>query len=202
MAGISWSNPCTGGEALHFGHLGGTSTGGDPDSWFPELWDWLVREFRVGTALDVGCGLGFFQLFVSSLGVEDFGLEGCGRVIELHKTGRVTRWDAFEGPYRNQSRYDLVWSSEFAEHVADEDSVVETIVGATGKVLAFCAAPPGAGGYHHVNCRSPEHWVGRFEAAGLKHSPALTEHARGLCGEAFGRGPNNYFRRSGLVFTV
>jgi hypothetical protein len=109
------------------------------------------------------------------------------------------------GPWvwRDDYQVDLVWCCELAEHVAPEfeDNVVRTVTETCGKALAFCAAPPGAGGYHHVNCQPSEHWIRKLEAAGLCYRPDLTEHARSLCTEANGRSAHNYFRRSGLIFT-
>ena len=37
-------------------HLGGNIAGGDPASFYPGLWAWLVSEFKVKTVLDIGCG--------------------------------------------------------------------------------------------------------------------------------------------------
>lgn len=213
----SWQNPCSreGGMRLDFGHLGGTSTAGDLDSWFPELWDWLVRDFNVESMLDLGCGVGFTQRWFQERGVHAEGLD-CRQVLDHHVL-RSTHpsWlqahDLTTGPLRFRSYphstrkpFDLVWCCDVGEHLGGEfvDNLVRTVVDNVEKVVAFCAAPPGSGGHHHVNCQPGEWWVEKFISAGLTFLPVLTEHARYLCpGDAYGRSPHNYFRRSGLVFT-
>lgn len=99
--------------------------------------------------------------------------------------------------------FDLVWCCEVAEHIDEFYSqyFVETLVLNTNKVLALTAAPPGADGYHHVNCRPAKYWIDRVEAAGLTFRPDLTDAAKQLCGPDYGRSRNNYFRRNGMIFT-
>lgn len=208
-----WANPCRLGEPLlAYGHLGGTSKGGDPDSWYPELWDWVLRTFGVWSVLDVGCGVGHTSrwFYDRSLTLAVTGLD-CQQVLDHHLLkdvsapfagSRLVAHDLTTGP-RGELGADLVWCCEVAEHVAPEfeDNVVQTVAMNTRRVLAFCAAPRGAGGHHHVNCQDPPYWVDRLTAAGLTHRPDLTAHARSLCTEANGRSAHNYFRRSGLIFT-
>jgi hypothetical protein len=210
-----WANPCRLGDPLlEYGHLGGTTRGGDPDSWFPELWDWACRTFHVRSVLDIGCGAGHaMQWFYRRSDFIDVGGVDCEQVLSHHvlrpNEGRgVALWahDLTTGAIdltATEGRHDLVWCCDVAEHVEEKfvDNVVKTLAVNTGKVLAFCAAPKGAGGYHHVNCQDPPYWVDRLTAAGLAHRPELTAHARSLCTEANGRSAHNYFRRSGLIFT-
>jgi SAM-dependent methyltransferase len=208
----NWLNPCKkDGTPLRFDHLGGTAIEGDPDSWYPELWDWVVRTFDVASVLDVGCGVGFSTRFFYESGLLVWGLDA-EPVLEKHlfvgydhleqsiiahdlTTGCWTRDDTWQT--------DLVWCCEVAEHIEERfvQNVVDTVTKNCRKVLAFCAAPKGAGGYHHVNCQDPPYWIEKLEAAGLTYRPDLTEQGRALCPEAYGRSPRNYFRRSGLIFT-
>lgn len=203
-------NPCDGGGlALQFGHLGGTATGGDPDSWCPEVWDWLVEDFGARSALDVGCGVGFAQEYFYERGLFSFGVD-CAQVLEHHRLTKrdgaplfVRSHDFTTGPCLLAYPFDLAWCCEVAEHVSPEfeDHIVQTVARNARKVIAFSSAPKGAGGFHHVNCRPPEHWVERFLAAGWAYDQERTLRARLLSDWSNGRGPHNYFRRSGLVFT-
>lgn len=200
-----WDNPCLreGGERLDFGHLGGTSTVGDTDSWFPELWTWLVGDFSALSVLDVGCGVGYAQRFFIDAGLEAIGLD-CEQMRPYHLLPEHLRsHDLTTGPWVGESLFDLVWCCDVAEHIEEQfvQNVIDTLVKNCGKVLAFCAAPCGSGGYHHVNVNDGPYWINKLEAAGLKWRQDLTEKGRSLCPASYGRSPYNYFRRSGLVFT-
>ena len=49
------------------GHLGGYIQGGDPGTWCPHLWSWIVKEFEIRSVLDVGCGEGHSTKFFHDL---------------------------------------------------------------------------------------------------------------------------------------
>lgn len=200
-----WENPSlmTGvGQRLDFGHLGGTSTVGDPNSWYPEMWKWLIDKFQIKSVLDVGCGIGLSQKFFHDEGCDTIGIDA-EQVLRSHKLKHKTQShditiDAYIG-----NKSDLVWCCEVAEHieVAFVSNLVDTLVKNTQNVLAFCAAPIGAGGYHHVNCQNVEYWIEKIESAGLHYSQELTSKAKSFCTPEYGRTENNYFKRSGLIFT-
>ena len=205
----SWDNPSTknSGDRLAHGHLGGTTTEGDPDSWFPELWTWLIEKFDIENALDVGCGAGISQKFFHDSGLTTMGLDGYQTGLDCHKLKDVVPTplvchDLLLGPMLFFRPYDLVWTCEVGEHIAPDKvaNFVETVALNCKKVLAFCAAPPGCGGYHHVNCQAPEYWRELLEQEGLTYSAEYTEIAHSLTGEGYGRGPRNYFARSGMIF--
>jgi hypothetical protein len=209
-----WANPYRDdGQRLDFDYLGGTSTGGDPDSWFPELWDWLSREFQVLSCLDVGCGVGVAMTWWLKHSLAHVCGMDCQQVLAHHLLrGRPdVRDDIFSHDLTTRHWLtpptigvcDLVWCCEVAEHIEEKfvGNLIRTLAQNTDKVLAFCAAPRGAGGYHHVNCQNPPYWIGLLSEAGLRYRQDLTEHARQLCPAGYGRGPRNYFARSGLIFT-
>lgn len=199
----SWQNPCKHADRLDFGHLGGTSTMGDPDSWFPELWDWLIASFQPRSALDVGCGVGYAQRYFHECGLATLGID-CQQVLAHHLLpDRARAHDLTLGPCLLAGPFDLVWCCEVAEHIEERyvGHLVDTLVQNCAVALAFCSAPPGAGGHHHVNCQAPGYWVDLLQAAGLVHRQDLTARGRELCPEGNGRCAGNYFRRSGLIFT-
>ncbi len=190
---------------IYDGRLGGTSIEGDPDSFFPEMWRWLVDRFGVRSVLDVGCGCGHAMKFFAGEGLEVFGLEGSPKVLAHHQLpDRTVLHDLVDGPWLAGRSYDLVWCCELAEHVPDEfaANVARTVAANASKVVAFCAAPPGCGGHHHVTCRLPSFWVHLLEKEGLRHDWDLGRHARSLCDAGTSRGDWNYFRRSGIILTV
>lgn len=72
-------------------------------------------------------------------------------------------------PALPRTRYDLVMSLEFLEHVtADRADMLAGFLASKGDVLLVSAAIPLQGGQHHVNERWPEYWVRRFAALGFE----------------------------------
>jgi SAM-dependent methyltransferase len=191
-------------NALVDGRLGGTAERGDPDSWCPELWEWLAHAHHVTSMLDVGCGVGqAMQFFAEDLKASVLGVEASRVVIAKHVLpDLVVQHDLEDGPFLTDRTFDLVWCCELAEHVSSdyEGHVVRTLVEATGSVLAFCAAPPDCGGHNHVNCREAQYWASLIEAKGLRLDQAATDRGRELCVPNAWRSHANYFRRSGMVF--
>lgn len=189
------------------GHLGGYISArhprsaemgmehGDSATWSPDLWRWLVEDLGVSSVLDVGCGEGHAAGFFARLGCRVNGIDGS--VLALRDTvipGLQLLHDFTSGPFRPESRYDLVWSCEFVEHV--EERYVEnflTSFDAASRFLLVTAAPPGQLGWHHVNCQRAEYWIEKLERRGFIYSEALTDQARALAAKG-------HFSRQGLAF--
>ena len=183
------------GELFHTeGHLGGCLLGGDPDTIFPELWDWLVEVWEVKSVLDVGCGDGSGSLaYFAEKGLDVLGVDGIEQENPL-----VVRHDFETGPFRPERDFDLAWSAEFVEHV--EERFVPNFMGAfrAARFVLITHAEPGSPGYHHVNCRSADFWKGAFAASGFGFDEVLTAQTRAL--SSCNTRPFNHYRRSGLAF--
>jgi hypothetical protein len=181
-------------EFYEAGHLGGFIIGGDPATFYPHLWEWLVREHGVFSVMDVGCGEGHaLAYFHDVLGIYAQGVDG----VEQDNPFIWTH-DYTQGPLSFGTPYDLVWSCEFVEHVEERyvPNFLASFAGA--RLVAITHAEPGQPGYHHVNCRSSEYWKGAMTAAGFAFDEETTLHARYMA--AMNRNPINHFARSGLVF--
>jgi SAM-dependent methyltransferase len=199
-----WENPCdNSAERLLDGHLGGTTSRGDVNTWYPELWDWLVATFGAKSAFDVGCGVGYAVRFFRQLGLTADGLDGSPKVIAHAVVPDLIQADLTRGAFLLPEPADLVWCSETAEHVKPrhEDKVVDTAVANCGKVLAWSAAPPGRPGYHHCNCRPTEYWVSRIQREGLVYRPDLTAQSRRLAPVGKWGREAPFWQESGLIFT-
>src|SRR4029077_18059493 len=58
-------------------HLGGYIRGGDPATYYPQLWEWFLREQGVMSVLGVGCGEGpALADFHDTLGIRAQGIDG------------------------------------------------------------------------------------------------------------------------------
>jgi SAM-dependent methyltransferase len=173
-------------------HLGGDVPGGDPATWFPDLWMWLADQCEARSWIDVGCGDGTAVAFLRSIGVEAWGIDGLPRDDPY-----VVEHDFTKGGYESASA-DVVWSSEFLEHV--EERYISNLysVLTAAPVVAITHAFPDQPGHHHVNCQPPAYWRGVFASWGYAVDRHLTPAARNLA--ARNLSPWNHFTRSGLVF--
>lgn len=178
------------------GHLGGYVPGGDEATFYPDLWRTLVTTLNVKTVLDVGCGDGVaLRYFRDDLGVSVVGIDGVAQ-----DDPDVVTHDYTLGPLGGAAGYefDLVWSCEFVEHVEERylPNFVDTFK--RGRIVLMTHADPGQPGWHHVNCRPGDYWIGVMAAAGFSLDENLTATARSYA--ALNVSPWNHFARSGLAF--
>lgn len=175
-------------------HLGGYEQGGDPATYYPDLWRWAVETWKVKSVLDVGCGEGHsLKFFRDQLGCEVMGIEGLpqeDKDILLH--------DYTDDPYMPEKTRDLIWCCEFLEHVEERyiHCVAPTFLSAP--LVLMTHAAPGHGGHHHVNCRDAEYWKGFFAALGFQYDAGATIDTR--IQAAANKNPYNHYQRSGMVF--
>lgn len=172
-------------------HLGGNIAGGDNASWTPELWFYLKEEFGIKTMMDVGCGEGQSVRWWEEHDVYACGFDGIPINIERSPTSCFLH-DLTVQPIRRT--VDLVTACEVVEHIDEKhiDKLMATLT--SGDVVAITFAPPGQGGFHHVNCQDQEYWIGMFDKYGYSMSERHTIIGRRLAGE------NTHFSRTGLVF--
>jgi SAM-dependent methyltransferase len=174
--------------------LGGNLIGGDPDTYHPALWNYLLDEFGVQSVLDVGCGEGHCVRYFNDAGVKAFGVDGLKQNIE-RAVAPIELHDLREGPY--VLPVDLVHCCEVVEHIEEIylDNLLRTL--SNGAVIAMTHALPGQDGYHHVNCQPEEYWIGKLEAYGYEFLPQQTREAKD---RIVASGTWTYFVQSGLVF--
>lgn len=180
-------------EQVVEGHLGGYVAGGDPATYFPDLWQWLIDKAGVTSMLDVGCGEGHALKFFRERGCTVWGVEGIPQDdpdIVLH--------DYTGGAWVPYANVDLVWSCEFVEHVGEAyvPNFLRTFRAAP--LVLITHAERGQAGHHHVNCQPADYWIGALAAIGYELDVDLTETTRAL--SRFNPSPWNHYARSGLAF--
>lgn len=184
------------------GHLGGYVEGGDPNTTYPTLWNALIRDEMVQSVLDVGCGDGRGALsYFRDHGCAVQGIDGVPQpdidVLQHDYTTGPVR--GFDGIIHPNPDWDLVWSAEFVEHV-DERHVPNFLRDfARAPLVMFTHAVPGQAGYHHVNCRTSDYWIGVMAAIGYQLDGQLTAVARELALDDVPE-ETNYFARTGMAF--
>lgn len=191
------------GEMICRGHLGGYVEGGDDATFYPDLWEWFVKQLGVKSVVDVGAGDGvavdyFDRLFITHPRSAEF---PWGSVIGVDgvDTGhpKIDVHDYTEGPYFTRDR-DLCWSCEFVEHVEEKFMPNFLATFKCAHYIAMTHAAPGQAGHHHVNCRSQDYWIGVMAAMGYRFDSVMNEHVRTI--SRANTSPWNHFARSGLFF--
>jgi hypothetical protein len=169
------------------GHLGGYFAGGDPDTLYPEMWEWLVESERITSVLDVGCGDGTAMDAFAALGCEVAGIDGVEQENPL-----ITIHDFTAGPLEQKWRVDLVWSCEFVEHV--EPVYIHNFmpVMTCAPLVLMTHAVPGQSGHHHVNCKPSTYWRRVFRMYGYEVDQELTVQTRSRA--------HGYYADTGMAF--
>jgi SAM-dependent methyltransferase len=179
------------------GHLGGCSIGGDGGTYYPIMWEKIVKNYDVKTVLDIGCGRGFSSKYFQSLGCDILGVDGSTKAGEMSLIPEHFLLNDYEGgPALSRSKieyndkpikdfvFDLCWCCEFVEHVWEEYSPNFIEDFKRCKYVAMTFAEPGQGGHHHVNEQPEEYWVKKLEANGFEYLIEETEELRKFaCGD-------------------
>lgn len=186
-------------EMIRDGALGGYWSGGDPGTWCPSLWRWFVDRHQIRSVLDLGCGEGQSTKFFRDLGCDVLGVEGSAEAIRNSPVrDALVLHDFRNGPFVPQRRFDLIWTSEFLEHV-EEDYLanIAATLAAAGRFVLATHAFPGQRGHHHVNCRPSSYWISVLRQLGFAVPVGATLSARHVALRDHHR--VNHFARSGLV---
>lgn len=166
--------------------LGGNIKGGDPDTYCPDVWDFLIEKIQPKLILDVGCGEGYLMKYFHDKGIEAWGIDGLlENKINAPKSikNNIMIHDYTKGPYREEF-YDLILSCEFVEHIEQDYVIYFLSQFSKCNFLAFTHAIPNQQGYHHVNCKDDKYWINLMKIFGFSLSP-LTDHARIIAGDTF-----------------
>lgn len=150
--------------------------------------DYLITRYSVRSMLDVGCGPGGMLDAAAARGLEVGGVDGDPFMARWN----VQIHDYTEGPLPADG-WDLIWCTEFVEHVEAEyqDNYLVTFDG--GRVLFLTAAPPGFPGHHHVNCQPLIYWIERMADRGWGLDHEATQWVRA-------NGSHVFTQRQGMVF--
>lgn len=174
-------------------HTGGNIWQGDPWTFAPGVWKYVIERFAVTSVLDVGSGRGHAANWFWRNGCQVIAMDGdtANANNALYPT---VYHDFADGPFT--CRVNMVHCQEVVEHVHEQylPYLLHTLT--NGDVLVMTHAEPGQPGYHHVNCQSQGYWVEKLEARGFALLPDDTMRVRKLAAleQAF------HLARSGLVF--
>ena len=124
------------------------------------------------TYVDVGAGSGAFAAEARRRGKEATALERSrvGRALAKVQGARALPFDlAYTPPTGHEAQ--LAYCFEVAEHLpADLGDRLVVFLASVAPCVVFTAAPPGQGGYGHINEQPPSYWIERFRAKGMEYS--------------------------------
>lgn len=174
-------------------HLAGNAFEGDPLSFCPKVWEYLIERFGVKSVLDLGSGLGYAALWFARKGIYTIAAEGFKENVENSLYPAVLH-DLTTGPIR--CRVDLVHCQEVVEHI--EEKYIDNLLASlcNGRVVVITHAVPGQGGHHHVNEQNSDYWIQQFDRYGYNLLVHDSNHIRQLSGKE----GYFYMARSALVF--
>jgi SAM-dependent methyltransferase len=141
----------------------------------------LYAEFKPGSVVDIGCGVGLYLAEFGKLGAEILGIEGSEYALPHSFVREKTLIHDLTEPLALGKKFDLALCLEVAEHLPENkaDILVDSLAKASD-VIVFTAAVPGQGpaSIGHINEQLPEYWHQKFLDRGFRHQKALTEKLR------------------------
>jgi cyclopropane fatty-acyl-phospholipid synthase-like methyltransferase len=193
------------GMITHEGHLGGFIYEGDIATDYPFMYEFLVKDLKISSVLDVGCGRGFALKRFQDLGCKVLGIDGSPTAIQSSIIPERTRQIDFTvSQVLPEKKYDLVFSVEFVEHVEEQYMKNYLPCFDSGKYIVMTFAGPNQPGHHHVNCQPIDYWINTFQQRGFtydeEYTNILKEKAKTdrmhFCPQFDG----NHFEHRGLFF--
>ena len=144
-------------------HLGGNISVGDPFSYSPRTWQYLMERFAIRSLMDLGSGRGYAAHWFHGKGVAAVSVDGLKQNCDyaVHPTLHVDLTQS--GVY---CPVDLVLCVEMVEHLEEKylPNLLDSLC--CGQIIVMTNALPGQGGYHHVNEQPTEYWIQKLQERG------------------------------------
>lgn len=145
-------------------HLGGNVREGDPFTYCPAVWDYVIGRFAIESVLDLGSGVGHAAHYFFRRGLKVIAVDGLTENVR-HAVYPTVRLDVTQSPV--SCRVDWVHCQEVVEHV-DERFLENLLTSlATGRFVLMTHALPGQSGHHHVNLQPAEYWLTHLKRYGF-----------------------------------
>ena len=150
-------------EPANAPHLGGNIKEGDPGSFCPHVWDYVIDRFCVRSVMDLGCGVGHAAEYFFKKGLRTLAVDGLAANVRASYYPAVCH-DLTAGPVI--TNVDLVHCQEVVEHIEERflNNVLSSL--GCGRIILMTHAVPGQGGHHHVNEKPMEYWNDHIQRMG------------------------------------
>lgn len=174
-------------------HLGGNVKEGDPYTFCPGAWSYVIERFGVQSVMDLGSGIGNAASFFFKKNLPTIAVDGLPQNIQMALFPTICH-DLTNGPVR--TKVDLVHCQEVVEHIEEKylDNLLDSL--ACGRVIMMTHALPGQGGHHHVNEKPVEYWAEHVCSRGYNLLIEDSNRIRNLAA----KDGAVYVNRSGLLF--
>lgn len=174
-------------------HVGGNIIQGDPLTYAPRVWGYMIDRFQPRSVLDVGSGMGHAARWFHMRGLASMAFDAAAWNVD-HAIHPTIHHDLLCGSLK--CPVDLVHCQEVAEHIPEShvDNFIRTLT--NGPTVLMSHATPGQVGYHHVNLQEDNYWIEKMAAVGYILLDIDTERVRRY---ALKEGAE-HLARSGLVF--
>ncbi len=180
-------------------HLYGADPDGDPNTYMPDVWAYLVIKYGIKRVVDVGCGLGHNAKWFLDYGLEVLGIDGTPDYVtgSILPSDQVMLCDYTHQTTTDLPEFDLCICSEFVEHV--EARFIPNFLATfrACKYVLMTHGEPGQPGVHHVNCETTQYWIDVMAQAGFVYCANETARLRATDrGEPYGRRTLTFFVRN------
>ena len=165
-----------------------------PRAWQKEIGKAIGKKYGVKSAIDFGCGLGYYLDGLYDSGANVAGIEFMYKnavnylapdVSQYIKFGNVMEPIGFD----YYGMFDLSMSVEVAEHILTEksDVFVQNLTRTSTKYVFLTAAPPGQGGDGHINEQDKSFWIEKMKKNGFEYNGKETNELATIVGDIKGR---------------
>lgn len=160
---------------------------------------WLVRTAGIRTAIDFGCGPGWYTRLLLYNGVEIQGYDGNPNVETMSSyffsNGFYCQYVDLEDELEAEEPVELVMSLEVGEHIpkAKEQVFLDNLARNSSRYILLSWAVPGQNGEGHVNWRPNDYIISNMSRRGFNYSAVVSNHLRSLA-------LNSRFRNSVMFF--
>lgn len=172
-------------------HLGGNLANGDPSTFCPDSWKYVIEKYKIQSITDVGSGLGHSAKWFAEQGLQVTAIDGLDENVNKSLfPAKVV--DLTLNPFVQP--VDMINCIEVVEHIEEKfiENLLDTL--SAGKFIFMTHAIPGQDGWHHVNCQFQDYWISHLKKRKFQLSETDTAEIRLRAKKA------KHIKRSGLFF--